>query len=305
MSNLIRLTVRGAVVLGLTWSASVIAVHAEPVTPRPSVTIDRQEAAPGDHVVLTITGFTATSVTVSVCGNKDRRGSADCNMAASQSVDMHTDGTPSTAEIPVAAPPVGCPCLIRVSSRLNDEVAVVPFTLLGHPINPVVAPPNPDTPLVAVSVDATATPRGVVGWARSNLGGSVPYEVTVTVRNLTTETLHHVTLFGSVGHSAEDEIATLDLDNPGELAPGQTWTQVVAAEVPAPSLSSIHWQVVASRAGPWVVATATTEHRPVLLLILAMALVVSFSLVAIRYRMRRRALHDVDAGQEFALLSRG
>ncbi len=302
MSNVHRLTVRGAVLVGLTWSVGSIAVHAEPVAPRPSVAIDRPEVAPGEHVVLTIEGFTATSVTVSVCGNEDRRGSADCNMAASQSVDMHTDGAPSTAEVPVAAPPVGCPCLIRVSSRLNDEVAVVPITLLGHPVEPVVAPPNPDTPLVAVSVDATATPRGLVGWVRSNLGGSVPYEVTVTVKNLTTETLHHVTLFGSVGHSAENEIATLDLDNPGELAPGQTWTQVVAAEVPAPLLSSVQWQVVASRAGPWVIATAITQRRPVLLLILAMVLVVSFSLLAIRHRMRRRALREVGAGQEPAVL---
>jgi sortase A len=279
--------------------------RAEPVAQRPSVTIDRQEAAPGEHVVLTITGFTATSVTVSICGNEDRRGSTDCNMAASQSVDMHTDGTPSTAEIPVATPPVGCPCLIRVSSRLNDEVAVVPFTLLGHPIAPVIEPPNPDTPLVAVSVEARAIPRGLVGWARSNLGGSVPYEVTVTVKNLTTETLHHVMLFGSVGRSAEDEIATLDLDNPGELAPGQTWTQVVSAEVPAPSLSSVQWQVVASRAGPWVIATATTRHRPALLLILAMVLVVSFSVLAIRYRMRRRALREMSAGQELVVLLPG
>ena len=107
MSNVLRLTVRGAVLVGLTWSVGSIAVHAEPVAPRPSVAIDRPEVAPGEHVVLTIEGFTATSVTVSVCGNEDRRGSADCNMAASQSVDMHTDGAPSTAEIPVAAPPVG------------------------------------------------------------------------------------------------------------------------------------------------------------------------------------------------------
>ena len=305
MSNVLRLTFWGAVLLGLAWSGGSIAVHAEPVAPRPSVTIDRPEVAPGEHVVLTIEGFTTTSVTVSVCGNEDRRGSTDCNMAASQSVDMRTDGTPSIAEVSVAAPPVGCPCLIRVSSRLNDEVAVVPITLLGHPIEPVVASPNPDTPLVAVAVEATATPRGLVGWARSNLGGSVPYEVTVTVKNLTTETLHHVTLFGSVGHSAENEIATLDLDIPGELAPGQTWTQVVAAEVPAPSLSSVQWQVVASRAGPWVIATATTQRRPVLLLILAMVLVVSFSLLAIRHRMRHRALREVGAGQEPAVLSRG
>jgi hypothetical protein len=278
--------------------------HAVPSVTGPVVKLNHTEVAPGDLLLVTIDGFKAQTVTIATCGNEARRGSADCDMVDSKGVRIEATGSPTVTKAGVFAPPVGCPCVIRVSSQTNDEVVVVPITLLGHPIEPIVASPSPDTPLVAVSVDATAAPRGLVGWVRSNLGGSVPYEVTVIVKNLTTGTLHHVTLFGSVGHGAGDEIAPLDLDNPGELAPGQTWTQVVAAEVPAPSLSSVQWQVVASLAGPRVVATATTKHRPVVLLILTMVLVVSFSLLAIRYRMRRRALQEVGAGQELAVLSR-
>lgn len=288
-----------ATLLGLPSVAQAV-----PSVTGPVVKLNHSEVAPGDLLLVTIDGFEAPTVTIATCGNEARRGSADCDMVDSKGVRIEETGSPTVTKAGVFAPPVGCPCVIRVSSQTNDEVVVVPITLLGHPFEPVIAPTNPDTPLVAVSVDARAIPRGLIGWARSNLGGSVPYEVTVTVKNLTTESLHHVTLFGSVGHSAEDDIATLNLDNPGELGPGQRWTQVVSAEIPAPSLRGIQWQVVASRAGPSVIATANTQHRPVLLLILTMVLVVSFSLLAIRHRMRRRALREVGVGQE-AWRSRG
>jgi hypothetical protein len=110
----------------------------------------------------------------------------------------------------------------------------------------------------------------------------------VTVKNLTTGPLHQVHLFGSVNRNAKDELATLTLKDPGEIGAGQTWKQVLLADVPAPSLSTVQWQVVASRAGPSVAATSTTRHRPVLFMLLMMALVVDVSLLAIRSRMRRR-----------------
>jgi hypothetical protein len=270
-------------------------------TSGPSVTLDHTDVKPGEHVVLAMNGFTSTSVTISVCGNEDRRGSSDCNMAASQSVELRTDGTPTVAEIPVEAPPVGCPCLIRVSSRLNDEVAIASFNLIGHPIDPVVGGPSLDDPLVAVSIGAHAAPHGPLGWIRADLGGSVPYQVTVTVRNITTEPLHHVTVFGSAGRNADDQMVTLSFDNPAEILPGQTWKQIVAVKIPAPSLSKLQWQVVASRAGPWVTATTTTRHRPVLLLSLAMLLVLDLSFLLVCKRMRRRAareaLEDADDGE--------
>jgi hypothetical protein len=268
-------------------------------TTGPSVALDRTDVKPGEHVVLALNGFTTRSVTISVCGNEDRRGSSDCNMAASQSVELQQDGIPTVAEIPVAAPPVPCPCLIRVSSRLNDEVAIAPFTLTGHPVAPVVGGPDLDDPLVAVTITAHAAPHGPLDWIKANLGGSVPYQVTVTVKNITTEPLNHVTVFGSAGRNADDQMVVLTFDDPGEILPGQTWKQVVPASIPAPSLSKVQWTVVASRAGPWVTATVTTRHRPVLLLSLSMLFVLDISFLLIRRRMRRRmareALIDDDA----------
>ncbi len=266
----------------------------------PVVSVDRTDVSPGERLVVTIDGFTARAVTIATCGNEARRGSSDCNMIESKGVRVGEADTPTVTQIGVFAPPVGCPCVIRVSSQNNDEVAVAPINLIGHPIGPVVGGPRLDDPLVAVSISARATPHGLMGWVGANLGGRVSYEVTVTVTNLTTEPLHQLELFGSVGRSDEDQLATFALEDSIEIGPGQTWKQVVPAEVPAPSVSSIEWQVVASRAGPTIIATSTTRHRPVLLVILAMVLVVDLSVLVIRYRMRRRADRELAGDGELS-----
>lgn len=288
MTRLQRLV--GTAVLGVASLLGLTTVgHAAPSVTGPVVKLNHTEVAAGDLLLVTIDGFTAPTVTVATCGNEARRGSADCNMVHSKGVRIQGAGSPTVTKVGVFAPPVGCPCVIRVSSQSNDEVVIVPITLIGHPIEPVVGGPNLAEPLVAVTVAAREKPRDLVGRARSSLGGQVTYEVTVTVKNLTTAPLHQVKLFGSVGRNANDELAALTLGDPAEIGPGQTWKQVVSADVPAPSLSPIQWQIVASQAGPKVIATATTRHRPMLLMLLAMALAVAISLLVIRARMRRRA----------------
>ncbi|CAB4886736.1 unannotated protein [freshwater metagenome] len=258
------------------------------VTSGPVVTSDKTEINPGEFVVLTIEGFTASFVTISVCGNEARRGSADCNMVASEGMRLSLDHTPTRSQIPVAAPPVGCPCVIRVSNRTNDEIAVVPITLIGHPDAPVVNGPTINNAL-AVSISARAASGGLLSGLRPSLGGPTTYEVTVTVKNRSTVALNQVRLSGSAGRSSTDSLAVLALDNPGEIAPGQTWQQIVSAVVPAPSFGSVEWRVAASGAGPTISATDITHHRPLLLLLLTMLLVVIVFMLAMRYRIRRRA----------------
>ena len=276
-----------AIVLGL---ASV--GHATPSLSGPSVKLNHTEVSPGDLLFATIDGFKAETVTIATCGNEARRGSADCDMVDSKGVRIQDTGSPTVTKVGVFAPPVGCPCVIRVSSQSNDEVVVVPITLIGHPIEPLVGGPSATEPLVGLAIDVREKPRGLIGWARSSLGGQVTYEVTITVKNLITGPLRNVHLFGSAGRSAKDALTTLDLKDPGEIGAGQTWTQVVSADVPAPSLSTIHWQVVATRAGPLVVADRATKHRPMLFVILTMLLVIDLGFLLIRKRMRRRAARE-------------
>jgi sortase A len=283
------------VVVGLTTFAEADGVGAQPTVTGPSVTIDRSEVAVGEQVRVTVAGFDALFVTISLCGNEARRGSSDCNLIASSSIEMRPAGEVTSLLFTVAAPPAACPCAIRASSSFNDEVAVVPISLIGHPIEPTVGGPNLDEPLVAATITARAAPRGLFGWIKASLGGSVPYEVTVTAKNITaSETLRNVAVFASVAKSAQEEIATLALEDPGAIGPGQTWTQVVSTEVPAPSISKVQWQVIVSGAGPQVTSAITTRHRPVLLMLLLMVLVIAVWLLVVRTWLRRRARRELD-----------
>jgi hypothetical protein len=256
----------------------------------PRVTLSSATVSPGDHVVLTIEGFEAQSlVTVSVCGNGARRGSADCNMVASEAIRLNDAGPPTLADLAVSVPPASCPCLIRVASQSYDQVAVAPITLQGHPIAPLVGGPSPDDRLIAVSIDARSRSSGALAWIRSSLGGSVEYQVTVTVKNLTTDTLRHVGLSASVGRKASDSGMPIEFDRPAEIGPGQTWQQVVPFTLSAPSIGTMKWRVVVSGAGPTVTAVNSIRHRPTLLLVLITILVITIATMISRRRMRRRA----------------
>ncbi len=256
----------------------------------PIVTVNHPRVALGEEIRLTLDGFKAPFVSISICGNEARRGSSDCDMAASEGVHMSRDDAPTFALMPVGAPPVPCPCVVRVSSSTNDEVAVVPLVITDHPVEKVIDAANPDAPLMAVSVATRVVNDGLFGWARSNLGGSVKYQVTVSVKNLKTEPLHRVKLSGWVGRSATDQIASLALDDPGEIGPAQTWQQIVTVRVPSPTVGSFEWRVAASGAGPTVTTPVTTRHRPLLLILLLVVLIADIAYFVIRARMRRRAL---------------
>ena len=259
----------------------------------PEVSLDRSVLEPGDRVVLNIDGFESPNVTISVCGNEARRGSVDCNMYASEGLRLDTDGTSTVIQIPVAAPPVPCPCVIRVANRTFDEIAISPIELIGHPVEPVIESPG-FSDAVDVSISAVAAPDGLFDEARTSLGGPATYEVTVTVKNRSTVPFSAVSLAGTVGRGG-DQLATIALDDPGQIAPGRTWQQVVTAEVPGPSFGDLAWQVDVFGAGPTVTAVETTEQRPTLLIVLVLVLVADVFLLVIRFMVRRRAARAAKA----------
>ncbi len=270
-------------------------VYATGTTTGPTVTLDRTEVNPGERIGVTIDGFTVQSVTISVCGNEARRGSSDCNMAASEGQRLNPDGTPTPADLPVTAPPVDCPCVIRVSDRSNNEVAVTPITIIGHPVGPVVDPPKLGTPL-AVSISAEPSSRGLLELVRPSLGGPASYDVTVTVKNTSMVPFSNVRVAGSVGRNPSDNLALLKLSDPGLIGPGQTWQEIVPAVVPAPSFGTVQWRVDVSGAGPTVNVTESTHYRPLLLIVFAMFLVVDIFLLIMRGMMRRRRARE--AGED-------
>ena len=243
-------------------------------------------------------GFRALNVTISVCGNEARRGSEDCNMFASEGLKLDTDGTSTLIGIPVAEPPEPCPCVIRVSSRLNDEIATTPIVIIDHPVAPVVDGPTVKDPL-EVTIEAVPAPPGVFERARSSIGGPTLYRVKVTVKNRSTVPYRQIALAGTAVRG-NDQLAALPLTDAGEIKPGQTWEQIVTTEVPGPSLGSIEWRVTVSGAGPTVSATDSTRQRPVLLIVLVMFLVIDVFVLAIRFAMRRRARREARRAEKAA-----
>ena len=67
---------RSAALVAASLVAFATTAHATPSTSGPAVSLDRTVVADGERVVLTIDGFDTLHVTISVCGNEARRGSA-------------------------------------------------------------------------------------------------------------------------------------------------------------------------------------------------------------------------------------
>jgi hypothetical protein len=261
----------------------------------PLVASSKKAVEPGGRTTLTIGGFTSPWVQISICGNEARRGSADCGTDTSEGVEV-SRSEPLTIAMPVAAPPADCPCVIRVVGQNADEVAHTPIEVIGHPVSPLTDPPLIGE-VVAVSITATELFTGALDALRSDLGGRTSYEVTVRVRNLANTPLKRVNLSASAGGGeGDDSVARVDVDDPGLIGVGQTWQQTVVVELPAPAFGSTEWRAVASGAGPSVIATSATEHRPWLLIAAAAALVVIVWMLFVRWRMRRRAARS-DAGE--------
>jgi hypothetical protein len=263
------------------------AVAAQSQLSGPTVSLDRYELAPGERVRLTIAGFRSEVVNMAFCGNEGRRGSIDCNVRGTQARETEPGGVPVIAEMPVAVPPVACPCIVRVSSQDNLEVAVVPITLVGHPVAEVVGGSEFNTPLF-VDIVANAAPEGMGDELRSSLGGSTTYDVTIQVRNTATFEIERVALAATFTRLRYDDIRSIEIPDPGALEPGETWEQTVQVDVPSLTFGDVEWGATASGQGPSVTAIDTTTTTPVLLIVLGVVLLVDVVLLAVRLLMRMR-----------------
>jgi len=289
-------TWRGRLVTAVLFAAGALGLgssiaRAEPrvdgVATAPVVALDRYEVAPGDQVTVTIAGFRAQAVTISICGNEARRGSSDCNMAASEGVRLARGGDSTIADLPITAPPVACPCLVRVSNANQDEVAVVAITLLGHPVEPVVGN-APATRAVTVEIDSVPSASGVVARTRAWLGGPVRYDVTIRVTNQSATAVSAMAVTGTVGRAGDDDLERFEVPEPGVIDPGQTWTVTTHAELPAPVYGQVEWRATVSGVGSAVTAIDRTSHRPWLLYVCLVVLAADVLALLTRWTIRRR-----------------
>lgn len=252
----------------------------------PSVTLDHYEVLTDSHVLLTVAGFRSNFVNASVCGNAARRGSGDCNVRGTKTIQLDQTGAPSTIDFIISVPPMPCPCLVRVAGDTNDEVAITEVRIFGHPSAPVVGSVAFQDSVEA-TIAAKADTGGFRGWLKSSLGGATEYEVTVSLHNRSTEAVQISGLDAWSGRSASDVTVSLQVDPPGRLEPGDTWRKVVNARLPAPVYGSATWQLeVTSEGQPTLVAKSTTSHLPGLLILLLVFLVVDLIALGVRVLAR-------------------
>ena len=274
-----------AAVLGIAFVFPVTASAQNAQRSGPSVVVSKKEVSIGGITEVTVTGFRAKIVTVSICGNEGRRGSADCDLANSQTVEFPTDGSPGAVRLAVSAPPAPCPCIVLAASDHFDELATVSLAVIGHPSGPVSGSASTSTPLV-VHLSVSRASSGVLGTVRSALGGPTDYDVEVTVRNISSTVASGVSIRAYAGRDAQDRLAEADMPVPGDLRAGETWTRTVRVRLGAPVYGTVRWQAVATTAGISISDTAATSNRPVALLVFLLALVMCVCALAVRLVVR-------------------
>lgn len=254
----------------------------------PSVSVDPERAEPGELVTLRIDGFEARTVTVAICGNEGRRGSADCDMVASTGVVITPGSGPTVAVVPVTEPPMPCPCVVRVTSPTFDEVAVGSIEVVGHEVAELVTSPTSAASL-AVAISATRVATGLGERIDAGLGGDVEYEAVVTLTNTGSAPVDDVLLSASFGRTSTDFLGEIPVESPAVLAGGETWQQVVRVTVPPRVVGTVTWKASAASGLQSVEATSTSTQRPTLLILMAALVVALVGSVIVRQRIRRHA----------------
>jgi hypothetical protein len=264
----------------------------------PAISLSERAVHPGDHVLVTITGFTAPAVTLTVCGNLAARRSMDCNQTGSEGRRLNGQPGATVAEMPIGAPPATCPCVLVVSTTDFAQVASAPIEILGHPTGPVVGLDQLEA--LRVEVHATKAPRGVGATVRGWLGGPTAYDVEVAVSNRSAATLSDITVAGAAGRNGDEDGTDIPLPTIDTLGPGERWTHTAHVTVPSPILTDVHVEVTASGTGPSVTAEHSQRNLPPLLLVLLLVLIADLiAIIGRRVHQRRNEQPEVsrrDAG---------
>ncbi|MEV6802588.1 hypothetical protein AB0M91_30205 [Micromonospora rifamycinica] len=128
----------------------------------PGVTVPAGTLRVGQRVLVGLAGWPAGTVQAEVCGNAARRGVLDCATGAATHGQVPPTGR-ATLPVLVAAPPVACPCVLRVRTPTGTATASADLTLTGVDA-PAVTPTEPaGLTLVRVRADDRSGPRGWFG----------------------------------------------------------------------------------------------------------------------------------------------
>lgn len=241
----------------------------------PLVQVTPAETAPGGAVHVELDGWPESVVTAQVCGNGARRGSSDCDQIGGESIRIPVSGH-ENLRVRVQAPPVGCPCVVRVSTVRGEVVRTVPISVAGIPDGVDLAPAQVTPAATALRVRATvAGPGGPLGTVGRALGVVSRRTLVLSVRNGSSIPATDLRLAGSVGRPGRAG-TPLSAVLP-TIEPGAVGTARVPFGLPFPASGPVEVRgVVAGLDVPIPVVVTTTSDPwlaelglPVLLLVVA------------------------------------
>ncbi|GAA2211694.1 hypothetical protein GCM10009850_071540 [Nonomuraea monospora] len=199
------------------------------MTPAPAISLDRAQAAAGETITVTLSGWPQGNVLIELCGNDRRAGSADCAVSTGVTTVVLTTGT-ATASLTLAPPPAACPCVIAATGVTAATTVTTPVTLTGAPQTaaPSTAPARLDPKLTIVN---TSLPDGPSWWWLFGLSGTTPLEITIRNDGAAPATDPPITLASGPKGAPGATITPPEL---GTIQPGEQRTVRVEVPLEAP-----------------------------------------------------------------------
>lgn len=137
-------------VLGL---AALVPGPAAAERAEPTVGLSPSVAAVGDAVTVSLQGWPTGPTLVELCGNEARRGSVDCDVVGAGATTVAADGH-GRIQLVLGTPPAPCPCVVRVSSRVEALARTAPIDVPGLPAGAAgIEVPATGAPVRAVEVE--------------------------------------------------------------------------------------------------------------------------------------------------------
>jgi hypothetical protein len=261
----------------------------------PTVAVDRTTVAPGDRVLVRLTGWPAGTATIEVCGAA-AAGSAGCAIDASVQTYVSAKGV-GGAPLTVVAPPGGCPCVVRVTALAGGATATTPLTVTGAPVTvtggvPAPAPVTGDASAVPAPARVTGGAPVVTGVAVERegswpawFGGPARRTLVLRVRN-DAPAPAAVALSITAGRGTAPTGFVVPPDVP-DLAPGGEREIRVPVSLPAPAVGTYTIAGEVTSAGHTARFAATTDHHPWGIPALLAALLAALSLPLLRPPLSR------------------
>ena len=284
---------RRALILGLLVAAIVafesgVADSVTPARVTPAAGVSPSAVSPGATVFVTGGSWPPhTEVSVAVCGEEARHGSADCDLASSTIVGTGADGVFGT-QLAVQIPPKPCPCVVQISSVDSSDELAIPLVIAGAPSVPLPPRSIARGPRPLTIQDAHVGRGSWTTW----FGWGTPRTLVLTLKNTSGGPLNKPLVLVAAGRASKaNEPQRIPVQGP--FATGEIRTLRVPVEFDTPSIGDYAVRIRAGSDGTTVTKMIGTSSYPWALFVIAL-LLVQCLLVLGRNRVHGRIAPDPD-----------